>query len=350
MSGQPAMESLSVDQAADQIGAMFDSEPVVGQPEEVQAEVTDDVEAIEPESAELEGEEVEAELGEDVPDEPVEDEAEQESIETLTELSQALDVDIKDLMANMTTTVKVDGEDISVTLQEAFDGYQKDTDYRNKTTELAANRRTFEEQSGQARQRLEGDYLQAGQLLNALQSAVVPTLDPQQMEALKAQDPSTYLIAKQEHQERLQQFNNLRQSAANDFARNAEAIKQQDAAQRQEALRFAISELPTRIPGWGEDTKNAIDDYLTSDAYGYTQAELAQVIDPRLIELAHKARLYDEQSKQVDIAKKKVKVLPKMQRPGKSSPRKASGSVQKARSRLKQSGRYQDAAALINVD
>ena len=347
MSDQPAMESLSVDQAADQIGAMFDPEPVVGQNEE---EVTADVEATELEGEELEGEEVEAELGEDVPDEPEEVEAEQEAIETLTELSEALDVDMKDLMANMTTTVKVDGEEISVTLQEAFDGYQKDTDYRNKTTELASNRRDFEQQSSQARQRLESDYLQAGQLMNALQSAVVPVLDPQQMEALKAQDPSSYLIAKQEHQERLQQFNQLRQSAANDFARNTEALNQQKDATRQEALRYAIAELPKRIPGWGDETKNAIDDYLSGDAYGYTQEELSQVIDPRLIELAHKARLYDEQSKQVDIAKKKVKTLPKIQRPGKSSPRKASGSVQKARSRLKQSGRYQDAAALINVD
>lgn len=348
---QPVVESLSIEQAAEAMDGLFDESPILGKnTDEAEAEPQGEVEATdEMEAGALEGEPDESE--ENVLEAEPEGEAEeQEPIETLAELSEALEIPIEEMMANLKTTVRVNGEDIPVTLKEAFDGYQKDADYRQKTSDLATQRRAFDEQTAQARQQLEAEYLQVGQLMQALEQSITPALDTAEMEALKAQDPSAYLIAKQEHAERLEQFRQIRQAAADQFALNQQALGQQQLAERQKIMERALEELPVRVPGWNAETKTAIDNYLTDEAYGYTLEELAQVVDPRLIELANKARLYDEQARQADIAKKKIKALPKVQKPGKSVSAGKKDNLRSARDRLRRTGRVEDAAALINID
>ena len=84
------------------------------------------------------------------------------------------------------------------------------------------------------------------------------------------------------------------------------------------------------------------------EGYGYTAEELSQVIDPRLIEIAHKARLYDEQSKKADIVTKKVKTLPKVQPKGAlKSVKASSGKLKSAKARLRKSGSIDDAASAV---
>ena len=219
------------------------------------------------------------------------DDEEQSSIETLSELAEALDIPIEEVMATLKTNVKVNGEEITVTLGEAFDGYQKDTDYRQKTAELSTQRRTHEEQVAGARQEIETQLIQVGQLMQALEQAVAPQADQAELNYLKQTDPQAYLIATQEHQERVNQFNQLRQQAANQFQQNKQQLSSQGQAQRQEMLTRASEDLQTRIPDWGTEVKQSLDNYLMGDTYGYTNEELSEVMDPRLIEIAHKARL-----------------------------------------------------------
>ena len=57
-------------------------------------------------------------------------------------------------------TVKVDGKEVDVTLDELQSGYLKDSDYRKKTGEIAEQRRAMESQS-QAIQQERAQYAQA---------------------------------------------------------------------------------------------------------------------------------------------------------------------------------------------
>lgn len=340
---QPDLEPMNTTEAEVAVEAFLTENPLLegGEVEEEEpleeGVVTDDEETEES----LESEE-ETESEKDADDEA------QESIETLSELAEALELPLEDVMANLKTSVKVNGEEMTVTLKEAFDGYQKDADYRQKTAELSTQRRALEEQTAGARQQLQEQLTQAGQLMQALQQAVVPDLNPQEMEFLKQTDPQGYLIKMQEHQERVNQFNQIRQQGANQYAQNQQQLTQQEQAQRQEIMTRAAEELQVRVPDWSEEVKTATDNYLMGEGYGYTAQELAQVIDPRLIEIAHKARLYDEQSKKADIVTKKVKTLPKVQPKGALKPVKPTSSkLKSAKARLRKSGSIDDAASAV---
>lgn len=346
---QPAMESHTIDTAARALDALDEGtdedNPVLetdGDGEEAEVAETDE------DSDDSSDEDSEEEAGDAADDEPDNDDSEQASIETLADLAEALDLPLEEVMANLKTTVKVNGEEIPVTLKEAFDGYQKDADYRNKTTELANQRREFESTTKQVREKLESEYLQMGQLMQALEQSIVPALDPNEMESLKQTDPQTYLLVKQEHAERKQQFQQMRQHAANQFIHNQQAVEAQTAQQRQAILAKSREELTKRIPTWDADTKNAIDTYLSGENFGYTNEELSQVTDARLIELAWKAQQFDALSKKSDAAKKKLKTLPKFSKPGvKQTVRPESKKLQQAKARLGKTGSIDDAALLI---
>lgn len=332
------MESMNTNQAAEAIEALLNTPDEV---EEVTEPETEEVEAAEAEETESE-ETAESEETED-------SDEEQGSIETLADLAEALELPLEEVMANLKTTVKVNGEEITVTLKEAFDGYQKDADYRKKTSELAEHRQAFAQQAEQARQQLQQEYAQAGWLVQQLESMVVPQLDPNQLEYLKQTDPAQWAVVKQEHAEKVQHFSLLKSTAQQQL----QQLHQMTQAQRQQAMaqtvEKALQELPSRVPSWGKETKEAIDAYLTSEHYGYTPEELAQVVDPRLVELAHKARLWDESQKKADAVKQKVKTLPKVQ-PAAKAVSKVSAkteALKKAQSKLKSTGHYKDAAKLI---
>ena len=342
---QPKLEPMNTTEAEQAIEGFLDKNPLTDGGED-EVEETPTAEEVE-ESTEEESDEKSEDESEEESEEET-DEEEQQSIETLKDLAEALELPLEEVMTNLKTTVKVNGEETSVTLKEAFDGYQKDADYRQKTTELSTQRKAHEEQVTGARKELENQLLQVGQLMQALEKAVVPELDQTQLQFLKETDPQAYLIQSQERTERLNQFKQLQQLAANQFAHNQQQLAQQQQAQMQEVFVKASEELKTRIPDWGEDVKKSLDGYLMSEAFGYTDQELSQVMDPRLIEIAHKAMLYDQQSKKAKVAEKKVKTLPKIQPKGSVSQSKPSSKkLQAAKARLKKTGSVEDAAAAV---
>jgi hypothetical protein len=280
--------------------------------------------------------------------EEVSEEQEQDSIETLADLAEALELPLEEVMANLKTTVKVNGEELPVTLKEAFDGYQKDADYRNKTGELATQKREFEQASQQARQQLEEQLLQFGHFIQNAEQMFVPALDQAQMEQLKQTDPQRYLIAKHEHDERVGQVQQLKELAASEYAKNQQALQEQQSTASAEYVEKAREELLTRIPEWNGELKTSVDNYLMGESYGYSAEELSHVVDPRLVEMAHKAMLYDKSKTEAKVVTKKVKTLPKIQPKapqGKVSPK--SDAISKAKARLKKSGSIDDAAALL---
>jgi len=339
MADQPEMESHTTASAADAIEALLS--PVEDAPQ-AKPDAGDENQDVEDDSESTETEETAESEETDDSDE------EQGSIETLSQLAEALELPLEEVMANLKTTVKVNGEELTVTLKEAFDGYQKDADYRHKTTALAEERKSFTEQAAQVKQQLGQEFAQAGFLMQQLEAYVVPKLDQQQLEYLKQTDPAQYVVVKQDYAERAQAFNQMKQAAAGNFQKLQQEMTAARAHQMQEVLQKAATELPTRLGKWDGEVKKTIDDYLTSDRYGYTPEELAQVVDPRLVELAWKASQYDQMKSKGAEVKEKVKTLPKIQ-PAKKTTAVAAKktNLQKATARLSKSGHHRDAASAI---
>jgi hypothetical protein len=244
-------------------------------------------------------------------------------------------------------TVKIDGEEQEVTLEEAAKGYQRTADYTRKTQALAEERKAFQQEqqaTREARDEYSGKLDQLGALLTQLQPAE-PDWDK-----LKRTDKAAYAAEWAAHQQRQSQMKRL--------SDEQEKVRQQQEAdakvQYQEVLVSEQKKLLSEFPDWTDDKvaqkeRDELFDYGLS--IGFLEKDLEAVVDHRAIVILNKAMLYDRMQtdgkKAIEGKKKKSKSL----RPGgkkvRSSKKPSSKKAAKARARVARSGRVDDAQAAL---
>ena len=217
----------SAEDAANHILNMWDSQ------EQTASEETDtpvDEEVVE------ETEEAE-EVEEEAPEEE-EGQAEEETEEEVEEEEETEIVAEEDLKY----TIKVDGEELEVGIEELKNGYQRQADYTRKSQALAEQRKETEQIQSE-RQKLEQErqmYANGLQMLQEQQSSKLQEFENVDWTALKTEDPYQYMLKKDEYrdaQEKVQKSGrgNSKEDAATEAikkkrARLQKSGKQQDAA------------------------------------------------------------------------------------------------------------------------
>ena len=239
--------------------------------------------------------------------------------------------------------VRIDGEEVEVTLEELQSGYSRQQDYTRKTQELSQQRKTIEQQQQELAQR------------DAIYSQLLPKLEAQLKGELAGEpdwnklyedDPVGYVREKQlwdEKKEKLQ-------------ATQAEQQRlQQEAAQKQqEQIALMVQEgqqkLLELIPEW-QDPEVATKDKLAIREYGinvlgYSPQEMDAVYDYRALLGLRNAWL---QSKTVKATKKKPteKAKARVARPGTTNRPRSVAPVKKAKQRLAKTGKPSDAAKVF---
>jgi hypothetical protein len=109
-----------------------------------------------------------------------------------------------------------------------------------------------------------------------------------------------------------------------------EIQKQQQAAQ-QEAAKQCITTLQEEMPDWSNQLYNDIRGYAVS--IGLPQEQVDQYVDPVVIQLINKARLYDEGKKVATVKKTKAATSKKVLRSNKAPDPKASKKAKAKRTR-----------------
>lgn len=245
--------------------------------------------------------------------------------------------------APQTYKVKVDGEEVEVSLDELQAGYSREADYRRKTMRLADERRALESEAEGVRAKRE-EY---GQRLEALGRAL-EQYGPKKPDAtLRQADPAEYaaqLADWQEHQNQLQAVQAEQQRA------QLEA-QQETLAQRQALLAQERERLYEAIPEW-RDEEVARTEASKLKAYandlGYPDEVIDRMEDHRAFVMLRKAMLYDELTTKGKAAiKEKAKKPSKTLEPGSPKAKKKKDPSATARRRLAQTGRVDDAAAAI---
>jgi len=185
--------------------------------------------------------------------------------------------------------VKVDGEEIEVTLDELKNGYSRTQDYTRKTQEVANLRKEVEAE----RQAVSQERGQYSQLLGMLEQQLSGTTQEPDWDELRNTDPIEYSIQWTEWQRGQQK----RQAISQERARLAqmqqqeqlETLKQQ-AAREKEALQ-------TVIPQWKDAEVAKKEKALIlsqGKKLGFSDEELQQVFDHRAVVALRKAALYDQ--------------------------------------------------------
>ena len=286
-------------------------------------------------------------LEEDVLEEEAEEESEEESEEE--ELDEDESEEEPDVYA-----VKVDGEELEVSLDELVKGYSRQSDYTRKTQELASQR----EQMTQLQQQWANEISQAQaerqQYIEALGQVVQQSMVGLEQyanvdwESLREEDPIAFVTKKEEFRDAQER---VRQAQAQQGA-EAEKQKQEFAKIKQMALQEEHKKLVAAVPEWNEPEKrNELAKELSSYALsqGFKQEELKELIDHRSLIVLMKAQKYDALQKS-DVKAKKIKNKPKVVRSGKGTNKKADNDRSKriaSMNRLKESGHVNDSVSLF---
>jgi len=324
----------SAEDAANQILNMWDSQ------EQTASEETDtpvDEEVVE------ETEEAE-EVEEEAPELEEEGQAEEETEEEVAE-EEEFDVVAEE---DLKYTIKVDGEELEVGIDELKNGYQRQADYTRKSQALAEQRKETEAIQSE-RMQLEQErqmYANGLQMLQEQQSAKLKDFESVEWESLKAEDPYQYMIKKDEYRDAQERVNNL--------VAEQQMVQQEQAQQAQQARAHFVqqeySRLVQSLPEWNDSNstiKKDIQEYATS--VGFKPEEINQLADHRSVLIIKKAMEYDKLTTKVAPKKKAVKKVPKVQKSGRGNSKEdaATEAIKKKRTRLQKSGKQQDAASVF---
>ena len=325
-------EAGSPEEAANQILSMWDSQEQTAN-EETEATVDEEV---------VEDTEEAEEVEEEAPEE--EGQAEEETEEEVEEEEETEIVAEEDLKY----TIKVDGEELEVGIEELKNGYQRQADYTRKSQALAEQRKETEQIQSE-RMRLEQErqmYANGLQMLQEQQAAKLKPFESVDWESLKSEDPYQYMIKKDEYRDAQERVTNIQQQQ--------HLVQQEQAQQAQQARAHFVqqeySRLVAALPEWNDSKstiKKDVQDYAISA--GFLPEEVNQLADHRSVLLIKKAMEYDKLTTKVAPKKKAVKKVPKVQKSGRGNSKEevAAETIKKKRARLQKSGKQDDAASIF---
>ena len=322
-----SVQPMTAENAANAIEAMMSSDAGEQQDLEAQQDETED-EYVEEES-EQSDEESDAE--EDAADDETDDEESDE------------DVDEEQDDKSQRFTVKVDGKEVEVTLDELQQGYSRTQDYTRKTQALAQERKAAQAEFEQVRQ----ERQQYAQLLGALQQQLAQVDEaPVDLNSLYESDPIEWVRQRELQRER-QERKQAIQTEQQRLMQIQQAEQQQSMKQYLESQKDALLNVVPQL----RDPKVASQEKArwieAGKSIGFSEQELNGVTDHRfLLALKTIADYNGAVAKRKQV--KPVQSASRPTRPGNASNVGQKGSqVKKSQQRLRATGNVRDAASLI---
>ena len=260
---------------------------------------------------------------------------EAESSETQTETEQTEEQEIQKPSLHR---VKVQGQELEVSLDELKSGYSRDSDYRQKTHALAEERRMLDDQKTSLSRSYDGKLKELTDLIGAAESYIGQS-SKEDLQKMYEEDPTQ--AAKIDFQQRQQResFNKLKQQA--------ELVKIHQYNQYlDEQKRLAATKIPEYSdPVKGVTFKNQMKNTLSE--YGFNDQEIGSLADHRFLMVLKDAMEY-KNLKSKPVTNKKVTTAPKVVKSGTPKMEDSRRAAVKQKiGRLRRSGKINDAQSAI---
>ena len=246
---------------------------------------------------------------------------------------------------DQTFTVKVDGTEVTVTLDELQKGYSRTQDYTRKTQQIAEIRRQVESEA----EAIRAERSQYAQLLGALevqvQQAAQPNID---WDRLYQEDPIEWVRQKEVMRENQAKS----QAIAFENQRLLQISQQEQAQQLQSFLAQQQDELLKVLPDWKDPNKAKKEKELLIDfgqKAGFSTDELKNIFDHRVVNVLRKAALYEQMMGKRQSIKPVTNNGPRPAKPGAAGRVSTTNEATRAKQRLAKSGRVNDAASAIEL-
>jgi hypothetical protein len=240
-------------------------------------------------------------------------------------------------------TVKVDGKEVDVTLEELQKGYSRTQDYTRKTQQIAEVRKQTEAEL----QAVRAEREQYAQLLGALQAQVQQAAQPQvDWDRLYNEDPIEWV-----RQRELARENQEKAVAIQSEQQRLSYLSMQEQAQHRHMLLAQEQEsLVAAIPEWKDSKKAQAEKAMLvqfGQKIGFTPDDLKNVVDHRAVVMLRKAALYDQMMSKRGQIKPVTNNGPRPAKPGAAGRVSSNTEAMRAQQRLAKTGRVDDAADAI---
>lgn len=238
-------------------------------------------------------------------------------------------------------TVKIDGKEVAVTLDELQKGYSRTEDYTRKTQALAQERKSAQAEFESVRQ----ERAQYAQLLTALQTQLQQAQPQVDMDLLYQEDPIEWVKQREMQRvnaEKMMAIQSEQQRLAQEQQREQQIHWQSELGRQKEMLLAQAPEL--KDPKIAAKAKQ---DWLNSGkAIGLTEQELNGITDHRFLLALRKLAAYDSLVNKRQALKPTVTPGPTA-KPGMAARRPQSSVMKQSQQRLAKTGHVRDAASLI---
>jgi hypothetical protein len=237
--------------------------------------------------------------------------------------------------------IKVQGQELEVTLDELKSGYSRDSDYRQKTHTLGLEKRDLETQKNSLRQSYDTRLSELNELIATADATVRQQQGSQDLQKLYDEDPTS--AARLDYQLRQQQG---QIEEVKSKAKEAHAKQYDDflATQRELAA--------TKIPEYSDPNK--ADQFKLNMRnslrhYGFNDSEIGSLADHRFLMVAKDAMSYQSLKDKKPIVQKKVANAPRVVKAGVAKSGTSSGreGIRNKINRLGKTGHLKDAQSAI---
>ena len=273
------------------------------------------------------------------PSEPTEPQGQAEPQSAVAETQQEAETPQGDTKPNRRVKAKLDDLEVEFdVITEGVDpelipkGLLMERDYRKKTSEVAEQRRALEAKDAEIQEQLKD--------LEEMLYGEAAELDSPEMQELKELDPSEYLKKRDKFEQKAKKLKGYKDNAQKELEKKQNELIKAEMAKYSEA-----------IPDWMDEGSKSKDlakmaSYLKD--VGFSEVELGSIYDHRLIKAFRDAALFQE-LKNTPVDNKRVKSAPRHQSPGHGDKEPETSANDKARQRLKKSGKIQDAQAAFKA-
>jgi hypothetical protein len=241
-----------------------------------------------------------------------------------------------------TFSVKIDGKEVSVTLDELQKGYSRTQDYTRKTQQIAEVRKQVEAET-QAVRAERGQY---AQLLGALQAQLQSSEPQVDLDRLYNEDPIEWVRQKEVLRDRQEKAYAIQAEQQRLYQLNQQE-QQQSMQQHLESQKDALL---AALPEWKDAKKAKLEKAMlieSAKSAGFSDEDLKSVYDHRLVLLLRKAALFDQMVSKRQGIKPVTNNGPRPAKPGAAGRVSTTSEVTRAQQRLAKTGRVDDAADAI---
>jgi hypothetical protein len=274
----------------------------------------------------------------EAPESQPESEGTKEQVTENTEITEETQTELEEPELHR---LKVQGQELEVTLDELKAGYSRDSDYRQKTHTLGLEKRDLEAQKNSLRQSYDTRLSELNDLIATADGFVRQQQGSKDLEKLYDEDPTAAAKLDYQLREQRRQIDGMKYKAQEEYSKQYDDYL---ATQRE----LAAQKIPEYIdPNKSDTFKSNLRKSLLN--YGFDDKEIGTLADHRFLMVARDAMSYQNLKGKQPLVQKKIANAPKVIKAGIAKSNTGSGreQIRNKIGKLRKSGHIKDAQNAI---